>query len=210
MLTLAMPSVNYQTVTRPAGTVLHRRDCTPEAVHYLLRGRTAVGLLDDKGRLAHQLGWMEDRGWLNLGCAVLGRTPVLDMVAETTVELQLVPRQEFRDALDDLPQATRALLLDLAHANVQQAQMAISRLGKDAEARLAEWLLAQAQPAQDLSSRLVVLLTERKRNIAAQLGIAPETLSRMLRQLRERQLISGKGRQLNLININALQALAAG
>ena len=53
-----------------------------------------------------------------------------------------------------------------------------------------------------------MLLRQRKRLIAAQLGIAPETLSRVLRQLRERSLISGSGRVLNLLDLNGLRALA--
>ena len=52
------------------------------------------------------------------------------------------------------------------------------------------------------------MLRQRKRMIAAQLGIAPETLSRVLRQLRERSLISGTGRILNLLDPGALRALA--
>ena len=53
-----------------------------------------------------------------------------------------------------------------------------------------------------------MFLRERKRQIAAQLGIAPETFSRVLRQLRERSLISGSGRVLNLIDPGGLKALA--
>ena len=52
------------------------------------------------------------------------------------------------------------------------------------------------------------MLRERKRTIAAQLGIAPETFSRVLRQLRERDLISGRGRQLQLLDLNGLRTLA--
>ncbi|MFM7001601.1 MAG: helix-turn-helix domain-containing protein, partial [Limnohabitans sp.] len=44
--------------------------------------------------------------------------------------------------------------------------------------------------------------------IAAQLGIAPETFSRVLRHLRERQLISGGGRVLDLLNPEGLRQLA--
>ena len=55
---------------------------------------------------------------------------------------------------------------------------------------------------------MTVQLQERKRSIAAQLGIAPETLSRVLRLLRERQLISGGGRVVGLPNPHALRALA--
>jgi CRP-like cAMP-binding protein len=68
-------------------------------------------------------------------------------------------------------------------------------------------LLRHAEPT-DQPGGLAVKLTERKRTIAAQLGIAPETFSRVLRHLRERQLISGGGRVLGLPNPQALRELA--
>ena len=55
---------------------------------------------------------------------------------------------------------------------------------------------------------MTVQLQERKRSIAAHLGIAPETLSRVLRHLRERSLISGSGRSLNLLDLTGLRSLA--
>jgi len=55
---------------------------------------------------------------------------------------------------------------------------------------------------------MAVLLQQRKRSIAAQLGIAPETLSRVLRHLRERSLISGSGRLLNVDDPGGLRTLA--
>ena len=61
---------------------------------------------------------------------------------------------------------------------------------------------------RDASPQPAVTLQQRKRSIAAQLGIAPETFSRVLRQLRERGLIAGRGRQLRLLNVNGLRSLA--
>jgi hypothetical protein len=55
---------------------------------------------------------------------------------------------------------------------------------------------------------MAVLLQQRKRAIVGQLGIAPETLSRVLRHLRERSLISGSGRVLNLVDPTGLRSLA--
>lgn len=55
---------------------------------------------------------------------------------------------------------------------------------------------------------MFVSLKERKRLIAAQLGIAPETFSRVLRQLREHGLIAGSGKLLNVLQPLALQSLA--
>ena len=94
-----------------------------------------------------------------------------------------------------------------ARAHRQQTELAVSRLAKDAEARCAEWLLRHAE-ATGTAGGLTVNLRERKRTIASQLGIAPETFSRVLRHLRERQLISGAGRVLGLPNPQALRELA--
>jgi CRP-like cAMP-binding protein len=80
-------------------------------------------------------------------------------------------------------------------------------LAKDADARCAEWLLRHAEPI-DAQGRLAVILRDRKRLIAAQLGIAPETFSRVLKHLRDRKLISGGGRVLNLLDPSGLQSLA--
>ncbi len=91
-------------------------------------------------------------------------------------------------------------------AHRQQSELAVSRLAKDAEARCAEWLLAHAQTSAQGS--VAVMLNQRKRLIAAQLGIAPETLSRVLRHLRERSLISGSGRVVNLVDPGGLRSLA--
>ena len=98
------------------------------------------------------------------------------------------------------------MLQDVATAHRRQTELAVSRLAKDAEARCAEWLLRHARPAD--TGCMAVLLQQRKRLIAAQLGIAPETLSRVLRHLRERSLISGTGRVLNVIDPGGLRQLA--
>ena len=57
---------------------------------------------------------------------------------------------------------------------------------------------------------LRVTLHLRKRLIAAQLGIAPETFSRVLRQLREHGLIAGRGNVIDLPKPAALEVLAVG
>ncbi len=188
------------------GAVLLRRGESTDQVLHLERGRVVLGLLD-QGGLHHQLGVVEGPFWLEAASALLGLPHAVDAVAETEVGLQSVALADFRRHVDGLPELSRALLSDLARGQRQQTEMAISRLAKDADARCAQWLIQHAErdPASD---RLQVQLHERKRSIAAQLGIAPETLSRILRQLRERELISGRGRVLQLTNPEALRALA--
>ena len=127
-------------------------------------------------------------------------------MADTTVQVRRVGRSELVRAVATLPQAVQDLVRDLAWSSYQQTELAVSRLAQDAEARCAQWLLRHAQ--HDGNGSLRVTLHQRKRLIAAQLGIAPETFSRVLRHLREHGLIAGTGNVLALPQPRALQMVA--
>ena len=189
----------------PGAVLLRRGECADQVLH-LERGRVTLGLLEQDG-MHHQLGVVEGPFWLEASSGLLGLPHAVDAVAETEVSLLPVALSEFRAHVDELPEPSRSLLGDLARAQRQQTELAISRLAKDADARCAEWLMQHAE-RDPSTNRLQVNLHERKRSIAAHLGIAPETFSRILRQLRERELISGRGRVLQLTNPDALRALA--
>jgi len=164
-----------------------------------------LGVRED-GVMRHQLGVIEGPFWLDAATALLDQPCAVDMVADTRVQLRRMPVEDFKRSFDDLPQAAQALLRDMATGYCQQTELAVSRLAQDAEARCAQWLLRHAHNAEDGGLR--VTLHQRKRLIAAQLGIAPETLSRVLRHLREHGLISGTGNVLNLPQPRALQIVA--
>ena len=94
-------------------------------------------------------------------------------------------------------------LLRAAAGQLRDAQDAITGLTtKDAAGRVAAWLLAQAGGASE------VRLAERKRDLAAQLSISPETLSRTLRQLADRGIVAVQGYRIGLLDQVALLALA--
>ena len=188
------------------GTVLLRRGQAANKAIHLLTGRVAFGVIEE-GVLVHQLGAVEGPFWLEAAAAMLGLPHAVDVMAESSVTIQAMPLSQFRNHLKNLPEPVHTLMLDLAKAQRQQIEVAVSRLAKDADARFAEWLLRHAEPA-DAQGRLAVILRDRKRLIAAQLGIAPETFSRVLKHLRDRKLISGGGRVLNLLDPRGLQSLA--
>jgi CRP-like cAMP-binding protein len=156
--------------------------------------------------IEHQIGVLEGPCWLDASSAVLNMPYLVDALADTPVQLGQVSIDDFSRGIADLPAAAQAVLTDLAMAHRRQTEFAVSRLAKDAEARCAEWLLSHAQSGAQ--GQMAVELHQRKRSIAVQLGIAPETFSRVLRHLREQSLISGTGRVLNLLNPNALRSLA--
>lgn len=191
--------------TMAPGAVLLKRGSTPAWVMYVESGRVALGVMEGDA-LEHQLGEVEGPVWLEATAAVLNQPSVVDAVAETEVILRRIPLAKFRQSLAAMPVAARTVLQDVATAHRRQTELAVSRLAKDAEARCAEWLLRHAKPGE--KGVLAVLLQQRKRLIAAQLGIAPETLSRVLRHLREQSLISGTGRVLNVLDPSGLRVLA--
>jgi CRP-like cAMP-binding protein len=197
------------------GTVLLRRSVASETAIFIESGRVALGIASAEPALAgassgngldHQIGVVEGPAWLEANAAVLDLPSAMDAIAETSVVLRRVPLAEFRAALTGGSPAVSAVLADVARAHRQQTELAVSRLAKDAEARCAEWLLRHAESSD--KGVCSVQLQQRKRLIAAQLGIAPETLSRVLRHLRERSLISGSGRTVNLVDPSGLRSLA--
>lgn len=206
MLNRVLPSIPAPAEDVAAGTVLLRRGQAAAKALHLISGRVALGVIEN-GVMVHQLGSVEGPFWLEAAAAMLGLTHAVDALAESPVTIQAMPLGQFKSHLKNLPEPVRTLMLDLAKAQRQQTQVAVSRLAKDADARFAEWLLRHAEPA-DSEGSLAVILHDRKRLIAAQLGIAPETFSRVLKHLRDRKLISGGGRVLNLLDPMGLQSLA--
>ena len=197
------PSAQRQLAAR--GEYLFHRGIASQWVSYLELGRVALGVMVGDA-MEHQLGVVEGPCWLDATSAVLNLPHAVDAVAETDVRLRRVPLAEFRRGLSEMPAPAQAVLHDIAQAHRQQTKLAVSRLAKDAEGRCAEWLLRHAQTCD--KGLMAVMLQERKRTIAAKLGIAPETLSRVLRQLRERSLISGSGRIVKLDDPVGLRSLA--
>jgi len=206
MLSAAFPedAIAERCPVLPGEQLLERALIAPMVV-YLESGRVALGLLDS-GVLTHRMGTVDGPFWLEASSALLELPVLVDVVAETPVVLRKISRTAFRHWVNTVPAPLRKLLLDLARAHRQQTELAVSRLVKDAEARCAEWLLSHAQTSAQ--GALAVMLQQHKRLIAAQLGIAPETLSRVLRHLRERSLISGSGRVVHLVDPSGLRSLA--
>lgn len=189
----------------PAGTCLRRRGQPLECVLHLDHGRVRLGIADE-GRWRHQFGTVEGPFWLDAVDALLGLPALMDMWAETSLSVRRISLEQFREDCAALPQEGQGLLHDVAQASRRQQELSVNRLAQDAEARCAQWLLAHAE--RDEAGGMFVSLKERKRLIAAQLGIAPETFSRVLRQLREHGLIAGSGKLLNVLQPLALQSLA--
>jgi CRP-like cAMP-binding protein len=110
--------------------------------------------------------------------------------------------------LQRYPELGRRIVVTLAQ-QVQSLTMATHDLmHKDAEGRFAAWLLQRCASEVASDGTITVALSERKRDIASQLAITPETLSRLLRQLSRKGLIYVMGYTVKVLDVAALRTLA--
>jgi len=79
---------------------------------------------------------------------------------------------------------------------------------KDAPSRLAQWLSQRCQPVDGHSGQGVVKLSERKRDVASQLAITPETLSRLMRSFTRQGVIEVSGYLVRVLDTAALGRMA--
>ncbi|HEU4950651.1 MAG TPA: Crp/Fnr family transcriptional regulator [Holophagaceae bacterium] len=104
------------------------------------------------------------------------------------------PKAPFLRLLRDEPDLCLGALESLASWHHRLTFQVQQLSQEDGAGRLRRWLSDQARESRDG----VVRLRVPKKVLAAQLGMAPETLSRLLRGLRERGEILEEGREIRL------------
>lgn len=190
----------------PAGQPLFEQGEHCETMWLLLEGSVCLGHHDSQGewrqfRLAEAGEWM--------GCAACWLREAHNLRAVAAVDVLAVGMSRSQiDAwsIED-PAAWRAAMESvvdaLAELQLQQTRQAVRRESLDALGRVSEWLLdmwrRQGSP---------VRFIQRKKYVASQLAITPETFSRCLRQLEEERCISGAGYELQILAPDLLRQKA--
>ena len=129
-------------------------------------------------------------------------------MALSDVQVVLLPRADLQTLMQRHAELGRRIVLTLAR-QVQSLTLATHDLmHKDAEGRFAAWLLQRCASETASDGSITVSLNERKRDIASQLAITPETLSRLLRQLSRKGLLFVSGYTVKVLDVAALRALA--
>ncbi|MDC8784738.1 Crp/Fnr family transcriptional regulator [Roseateles koreensis] len=185
-----------------SGDVVFACQQPAEQLFAVLEGCVGLGTLRE-GQAFHLERSVHGPGWLDLSSAWVGQGHVQDAQAMGSALVLELPLAALRPLFLRYPELQERLLLALAQTVQKLTGATHDLMAKDAQKRLVGWLLQRmSAPAGD------VALRERKRELAAQLAITPETLSRLLRQLMASGLIEVQGYSIKLLNLNALRALA--
>lgn len=188
--------------TVAAGDWVFTHRTAARALVVLLEGRVSVGHSDGKAmapeRVVHGPAWLDPASaWASAALHTL------DARALDAVSVAELPRAALQALLTQRPALAPWFLAVLAQDVQRLSLQTHELLHKDANGRLAAWLYRHIQGAQTL-----LHLNERKRDIAAQLGMSPETLSRQMRELTRRGLIEVSGYQVRVLDSGGLQRLA--
>lgn len=177
------------------------------ALVLLLAGDVAMGRAQPGGSMRTER-LVHGPAWLDASSAWVDGAHVLDAVALTPVEVAELARAPLQALLEQRPRLSQRLLVSLAAEVRRLTVHAHELMHKDAPARLATWLCQRCQPAHGTPDRAVVRLAERKSDIASQLGMTPETMSRLMRSLSDQRVIGVDGYTVTVNDLPALQRLA--
>ncbi len=121
-------------------------------------------------------------------------------------EILFVPKNDFLSAMKSDFTLTQAVMASLAE-KLRYFNTLVEELSlKEADARLAKYLLDLSFKKNSSSFKLDI----KKIQIAGRLGIVPETLSRIFRRFKRQSIIRLSGDEVAILNKSALQSVSSG
>jgi CRP-like cAMP-binding protein len=193
----------------PQGGVVFAQHETARALVFVREGDAALGCATSDGqfrieRPVHGPGWLDQSSaWIDAAHPVEARA----MSPLVVVELL---REDVQALMLEQPLLARRLVSGLAREVHALALCTHGLMHKDAPARFAQWLVARFQPSAERAERGIVKMCERKRDIASQLAITPETLSRLMRSFTRQGLLAVSGYTVHVADVEGLRRIAAG
>jgi CRP-like cAMP-binding protein len=191
-----------QVRTVPQGAAVFSRMETARTVVAVADGDVALGFRTVDGTFRSER-IVRGPAWLDLSSAWLSATHAMDAQAWSVATLLELPRDALQAQIDRQPAMGRRIIQGLAREVQALAVNTHELMHKDAPARLAQWLLQRCECLDD-AQQAVVQLPMRKRDIASQLAITPETLSRLMRSFARQGVIDVAGYTVRVLDVPAL------
>lgn len=122
--------------------------------------------------------------------------------AEEDTHTYAIPRKALQQLCVDHPKVALKLLESLSTRMFSLVNRVDQLSGNSAGRRLAGWIVERCS-----GQRMPVTLSFSRQQLAVQLGIAPETLSRLLKKYRSAGFISGLRGRYQVLDLNGLMAI---
>ncbi len=189
------------------GASIFGQQTEAHSLHLLHEGRAALGVSTahhsfQLERSVNAPAWLDQSSaWANPTHALAARCQGECIVAE-------LPLAPLRSLLGSEPALALRMVRSLAQEIQTLATQTHELMHLHAPARLAAWLLRRCPLSLPAAQPLELRLPGRKRELASQLGVTPETLSRLLRSFSHQGVISVAGYTVAVNDLAALRALA--
>ena len=193
----------------PQGADVFTQHETARSLVFVREGDAALGWCTADGQFRIERP-VRGPGWLDQSSAWIDAPHSIDARAMSPLVVVELPREDVQALLISQPSLARRLIANLASQVHTLTVNTYGLMHKDAPARFAQWLVERCVPVSESELRGTVRLTERKRDIASQLAITPETLSRLMRSLMRQGLINVAGYTVHVADLEGLRRIAGG
>ncbi|MDO9284651.1 MAG: Crp/Fnr family transcriptional regulator [Aquabacterium sp.] len=190
-----------------AGQSVLSRSASASTLVALRSGEVALGFRTVDGTFRTER-IVRGPAWLDLSSAWLAGPHAMDAQAMGPASVVELPRDALEAHLAEHPGLAQRLIQGLAREVQALTVNTHELMHKDAPARLAQWLYQRCEPLAGESGQAVVKLSDRKRDVASQLAITPETLSRLMRSFTRQGVIEVSGYSVRVLDPAALGRLA--
>ena len=189
-----------------AGQSVLCRSTAASTLVALRSGEVALGLRTSDGVLRTER-IVRGPAWLDLSSAWLNGAHAMDAQAMGPASVIELPCEQLEARLASHPGLAQRLIQGLAREVQALAVNTHELMHKDAPGRLAQWLHQRCVPLPGSNGQGIVRLSDRKRDVASQLAITPETLSRLMRSFSRQGLIEVAGYNVRVIDPEGLARL---
>ena len=190
-----------------AGQAVISRASTASNLVALRSGEVALGMRTADGVFRTER-IVRGPAWLDLSSAWLSGPHAMDAQAMGPASVIELPCDALESRLAAHPGLAQRLIQGLAREVQALAVNTHELMHKDAPGRLAQWLHQRCVPLPGGAGQAMVRLTDRKRDVASQLAITPETLSRLMRSFSRQGLIEVAGYNVRVLDPDALARAA--
>jgi CRP-like cAMP-binding protein len=202
---LALAHLGRSHRIRQRGILLRDGVCnTQGSLWFLVRGKLSMGRRDTKN-VWRQGRALQGGQWIDLASAWPQAPFPETALALTPVLAHEFPANDVLELCASHPVLLKLLLNSVGRAACEAMAARQAMSTQDFPARLAQWLFVE-QKLQGSGECLNLGLL--KRDLAAQLGVTPETLSRTLRQFQQQGLIEMHHRELRILAPARMAALS--